>query len=374
MAVYPQIVINDAVYLQAESFSAQDDRRQMQDDPMGPGVLDRNAFNITLVSGRTVRAAPGVAYIKGRNVADQGFYRQFETANRDVTHNAGDGSNPRIDQVIIRVMDNAHDAAGFNETRIEAVPGTPTGGATLDNRSGALNLDALGEASKNYLLLADVLVPTGATTINASDIRDRRCFATLGTIPPLLTDVDIVSMIPHPSLSLAGLGTPASGYAHASHDLNQVAALYYLPRRITSATRIRWKYAQLATAAVGNWNIGIYDASGRKIIETGAIAFAGAANSFQVISATITATSFDAGWYYVVWGADTSAGGFSAPGVIVRNIVTDFFVGAPAPNMALHSLTGGTTLPNTILGYTDCNGMTAADNLPEVPHVALSVG
>src|SRR5688500_10481846 len=122
MPVYPQVILSpDPVYLQNEGFSAQDDRRDRL-ERIAPGVSGRADFKISLVSGRTLRAATGIAYIKGRNVADQGLYRQSTITTFDVTLNAGDGSNPRIDQVILRVMDTAHDGAGFNECRMEAVP------------------------------------------------------------------------------------------------------------------------------------------------------------------------------------------------------------------------------------------------------------
>jgi hypothetical protein len=50
--------------------------------------------------------------------------------------------------------------------------------------------------------------------------------------------------------------------------------------------------------------IAIFDASGRKIIDTGSVAFAGARQhmAFRARSETITATTFEAGWYYGFFG------------------------------------------------------------------------
>jgi hypothetical protein len=379
MAVYPQVVLSpDAIYLQAETYSAQDDRRDRQ-EAVWPGVYGANDFKISFVSGRTVRAATGVAYVKGRNVADQGFYRQTTTTTFDVIHNAGDASNPRVDQVIMRVMDNSHDSAGFNETRIEAVPGTPTVGATLDNRSGAINLDtSLGEGSKNYLLLADVLVPAGATTLVGTNIIDRRVFCVQG-IPPLLTEIDSVPLIPS-SGSIAvfgGMDNNAAEIIHGNHDLRQAYYLASLPRKIT-ATKIRWRYVQDSIVAItGNYRIAIYDASGYKILDTGGsgTAFTGAVSSHQERVETIPSTTFDPGLYYVGIGVDTGAGSCRFPGinVSVSASVDNYIVGAISRNICLYSLTGGITMPATLLtGITDSGGQLTAAAAPGVPMVVLS--
>ena len=65
-----------------------------------------------------------------------------------------------------------------------------------------------------------------------------------------------------------------------------------------------------ATGAItGSYNIGIYDASGRKIVETGSVAFTGANSTMQNRSEVITATTFEAGNYYVVIGVDSTGVG-----------------------------------------------------------------
>lgn len=182
MAVYTQAVLSpDPLYLQPKSYDARSDRKWFA-DLISPGAVGAGSYNVTFLSGLTVRIAPGTAYILGQNVADQGMYREYTTANTDLAVGAGHATLPRIDSVILRVMDTTHDSSGFSEARIEIVPGTPTSGATLANASGAANLTTLGEASKSVLLLAYVLVPAaaGSLTSTATNIRDTRTFAQVG--------------------------------------------------------------------------------------------------------------------------------------------------------------------------------------------------
>lgn len=116
--------------------------------------------------------AGGFALVQGDSVAGQGLYTvpvHSATVNESIA--AADVSNPRVDSVILEVLDNVHDASGLNQARVRVLTGTPTSGATLDNRSGAPTLPG------NALLLADVHVPASDTTIANSQIRDRRKWA-----------------------------------------------------------------------------------------------------------------------------------------------------------------------------------------------------
>lgn len=305
------------------------------------------------------------ALVRGDAVTLQGLYTvapHSATINEAIT--TSDPTNPRVDRVILELQDNTHDASGQNRAQTRVVAGTPSAGATLDNLTGAAAVPS------SAMLLADVLVGAGVTSITNANIRDRRPFQ--AAIPPLLTDVDMVAFVPPPVLEVHQAGSVVT-ITHALNDLFQAAALMWLPRRIVAATRIRWRYQQGNTnAMVGNYVLGIYDASGRKIIDTGAVAWAGAADTFQSASVTITATTFEPGAYYVLFGNDSSQGTARYNGVRTEVVLTQA-LGAFTPNMALRSTTGGTTAPTTILGFTDVNGAGAANGLT-VPIVALSVG
>lgn len=184
MPVFTQAILSpDPLYLQPKSYDARSDRKWFA-DILSPGVAGAGSYAVTFLSGLTVRIAAGTAYILGQNVADQGMYREYTTAVTDLAVGAGHATLPRIDTIILRVMDTAHDSSGFSECRIEVVPGTPTSGATLANNNGAANLTILGEASKSVLALAYVLVPAtaAALTSTATNIRDIRAFSGPGTL------------------------------------------------------------------------------------------------------------------------------------------------------------------------------------------------
>jgi hypothetical protein len=307
------------------------------------------------------------AYVRGDAVAHQGLYKippHASTINETIT--TANATNPRIDQVVLEVLDNQHDASGSNLARVRVIAGTASAGATLDNRTGAAALPS------SALLLADVLVAANDTSISDSEIRDRRSFSVPGAIPSPGTDIDMVGLQPHPSIPLehnapsyGALAPVASG-----NDLQQGAYLAFLPRRIVSATRIRWQYRQDGTTALaGNYVIGIYDASGRKVIDTGSVALTGATSSLQARSETITATTFEPGWYYVLFGLDSTAGNsINFHGVNFRASCDR----VSGPNLAFRSASGGVTAPTTILGFTDYWGADIAQI--GVPVVSLSVG
>jgi hypothetical protein len=204
-----------------------------------------------------------------------------------------------------------------------------------------------------------VLVGATVTSITNANIRDRR--GVIGGIPPVLTAVDQADLY-----SPARDGT-LDGTAPV--DLSQIAALVYLRRRIIGATRIRWQYYQGATALTGNYVLGIYDASGRKVVDTGSVAFTGAIGSSQARSAT----TFEPGAYYALFGVDTTnAGviGYAGWGGALGTSIAK----APvhAPNIMLGSVTGGVTAPTTLLSFTDYLGFSSA--IQPVPKITLSVG
>lgn len=116
--------------------------------------------------------AGGMAAVQGDTISGQGLYDiPVHSANVLETIGTADPSNPRVDQVILEVQDNVLDASGGNLARTRVLPGTPTGGANLTNRTGAAVLPG------SALLLADVLVGAGAGSITNSVIRDRRKWA-----------------------------------------------------------------------------------------------------------------------------------------------------------------------------------------------------
>jgi hypothetical protein len=177
MPSYTQSILTpDPLYLQPKSYDARSDRKPFA-DILSQGVVGSGDMLVTLTSGMGISIASGAAWVLGANISDQGMYREYIAAAVPLTVTAADGANPRLDQVILRVLDTAADASGSSEARIEIVPGTPTAGATLVNRNGAANLTTLLEASKSVLLLADILVPAGAGSLSGGNLADRRVTA-----------------------------------------------------------------------------------------------------------------------------------------------------------------------------------------------------
>jgi hypothetical protein len=213
-----------------------------------------------------------------------------------------------------------------------------------------------------------------------ANIRDRRPFGVMGAIPGGITALDIVPLIPSAGLPvmMANGNSNTNAFLTAStHDNMQSACLVYLPRRIVNATRLRWKYLQGATAAATNYNIGIYDASMRSIVATGAVAFTGALNTIQPKSETIAATTFEAGYYWVLLGvapmtASSTVQYAGVPCGVTGSVATANMI--PLPGVTLTNATGSTTLPTTLAAFADMYQPTGGLNRPSVPLVALSVG
>ena len=353
-------------YLNANNqlYTAWDLRRVFDSYPLGEGAHDYEGFRVLQrQAGATMSVDVGksavgemLAYVRGDSRGAQGLYAidnidrtapttETYLAQLNVTVSAADGSNPRLDQVVLEVLDSQH-VGSTDTSRLRTIDGTATSGATFDNRTGAAALPA------SSLLLADILVPTSAASIVTADIRDRRPFshAAGGVVPPVLSAAtfakDMVALHPGP-------GTVVDydeEWTHANHDLDRVAGLFWLPRRIKSANRIKWSYGQKATALAGNYRIGIYDASGRLIVETGSTAFTGANGTIQRRSETITATTLEAGPYYVYIAADTSAG--SAGYVGLRSKMDADEPGSPHEAVTFFSDGSTFDAPTTLSGFT----------------------
>lgn len=137
----------------------------------GEGVVTEDALEVTTGgAGLDLFVAAGEAYIAGtQDAPDQGMYWVRNGAQVTVTADAADGTDPRIDQVIVTVRDG--DYSGLNyDVVVDVLAGTPTTGATLTNLDGAATLP------DNTLRLAYVLVPATFTGpfVDATHIKDAR--------------------------------------------------------------------------------------------------------------------------------------------------------------------------------------------------------
>lgn len=179
---YPSEVLTESPsFLQGKTYDAIADR-QPYADFISPGIVNAGDFEITAIGGLTIQAASGIAYVPGQDTEDQGLYRiaTYEPTGA-IALPAAHATKPRIDAVILRVLDDSADSSGFYEGRIEVVPGTPTTGATLANNAGLADMTALDDSSTSFIWLATVLVPAAASSIDSSKIKDRRELCSVGS-------------------------------------------------------------------------------------------------------------------------------------------------------------------------------------------------
>lgn len=385
------------VFEDNDDYNAVDLRKLISQAQVGQGIDAYSSLLPAVVSGLTMSFAPGVCYV--RQPGDGTLYRcTQEGTNATIALDTnGAGSNPRIDQIVLHVYDAsaAGDSSGQYLAAIEPITGTATSGATLDNRSGAPDLQVALANSKAYVLLADVLMPAGASTVSGSNVRDRRPYGIRGTVPALNAAAtaeaqkDIVLFEPFPGMDV--VGRLIDGAFIAS---NQSACLWWLPRRI-AATHLRWSYIQggISGDSSGStssaWRIVICDASGRMVADTGSVNFTGADNSVnsvkQSLSVPYSGYAFDAGMYYVWMGV---GGISSAKGVYYRGVAqggtaaggTGSYSAGRYPssyNQFLWASSGGVTFPAAghIKGMTDIfTGTGAKSILLPSPSIGLSVG
>lgn len=345
---------------QGLGITAVQDRWILDANGSGIGVTGPGDLKVSAGLGMASLISAGKCRIRGANAAGiSGVYHLINDAPASRTHASADGTNPRIDQIIAKIVDFQEQGSATVED-VAILTGLPTAGATLDNRNGAALLPI------NSLLLADALVPVSASSAALFTYRDRRPLSSRGLVPTRTGATEQVRFLP------PTLGSYTNSFVPTTND--QLHALFYLPRKIT-ATKIKWVYQQdvSGTPITGNYNIGIYDASGRLLASTGAVALTGALGSQQVRSDPIASTTFEAGMYYVMigWGTIAGAGTLWYPSWPDFNSFADN-IGLYGPNVFGRNNAGGTSLPQP-MGTVAFDGGTAANVAAPVPLVALGV-
>jgi hypothetical protein len=149
--------------------------RQMQiDGALQEGVV--GASDLMVVqrgagANQSVDVGTGFAWVQLDTGTRNGMGHVTNDAVANVTVTAANGTNPRIDQIILRWNDTSIPTGSGNVPTLEVLTGTATSGATLANRTGAAALP------NDCLRLADLLIPALSTTISNTQIRDRRPWA-----------------------------------------------------------------------------------------------------------------------------------------------------------------------------------------------------
>lgn len=358
--------VTPPLFLNVDSFYGADELGLPFRDFVGEGVLgypDLRVVQRGAGANMSVDVGAGAAWIVGDTTPTaQPEYRVRSDSTVNQAVGAAHATLPRIDQVVAEVLDATFTGAS-NLWRLRVVAGTATSGATLANRTGAAALP------DTAIRLADILVGAAVSSILTANIRDRRPIGLLGVCSPAIVARDQVYPIPFPG---AGI-TSSTFWTHAANDLEQVHAAIWIPRRIVGATRLRWRYIHGATAMAGTYAFIISDASGRKIVDTGAVAYTGAGSSIQVRAETIAATTFEKGLHYLGFGNDSTAGSFVARGV--DNNSSASLNAAAVPGAQLWVSSGGVTfLDQDLTTATDLAADTSFSARPPTPLVAISVG
>lgn len=134
---------------------------------MQAGVIGAGDMAVTPGAGLQLNYAAGTALVPDDgSVHTSGLLIPATVVGSSVTIGANASGNPRLDQVVLTL-------SGLGTASVTVVPGTPTVGATLANRSGAAALPA------KSIRLADVLVTNGfaGPFVAGTSLRDRRPWA-----------------------------------------------------------------------------------------------------------------------------------------------------------------------------------------------------
>lgn len=170
------MALGDPLFLEALDYNAIE-VRQLISACLSPGVVGSGDF---LVSERgaganmSVDVAAGLAVVEGTDNAGQGNYLVPNGATVNVAISAAPGSNSRIDVVYVKVRDNTEDSGGNDDSIFGVAAGTPAGSPVAPS------------IPDSALALAQVLIASGDTDIDANQITDVRARAVPATLPSTL--------------------------------------------------------------------------------------------------------------------------------------------------------------------------------------------
>ena len=170
------MALSTPLYLQTREYSALSDRIAFEaGSTVRAGVYSSADLAVSQRAvpspNMSVDVSAGAAAIPANNSGNSGLYYTRNDAVMNVAVAASHASLPRIDTVVLTARDSTHGGDASDGMELRVFSGTPTSGATLDNRTGAASLPS------NSLLLADVLVGAGVTSVTNANIRSRRILA-----------------------------------------------------------------------------------------------------------------------------------------------------------------------------------------------------
>lgn len=185
----------------------------------GSCVANATSLAVSAGGGMSVRIAAGDGIISTPSSGKRIQSDAIET----VTISAANATYPRIDSVVVyidsaiapttTVIDNVNGILKF-----AAVAGTPAASPTAPTES---MIQAAIGAGNRYMVLADVKVPNGATSINTATFTDRRKVATMIDSSNLAKKAVKAENIDFTTMPIAGLiATKTDNTANNKQPLN----------------------------------------------------------------------------------------------------------------------------------------------------------
>jgi len=173
-------------WLQNGSHPAENDRLSMQAIIASTGIIGSSSLAVTQAASpaMAVQVATGWGAVVGNYTTNMGVYQFYNDAATQLTVTTSNPSNPRIDRVVVTILD-AYYTGSSNTVTFQVIAGTPASSPTAP------------AIPQNSISLATIAVAAGATSITNANITDTR--------------VDVTTNLPVGDITAVTAGTGLSG-------------------------------------------------------------------------------------------------------------------------------------------------------------------
>jgi hypothetical protein len=165
-------------WLQNGSHPAENDRLSMQAIIASSGIIGSSSLAVTQAGtpAMAVQVAAGWGAVVGDYTTNMGVYQFYNDAATQLTVTTSNPSNPRIDRVVVTILD-AYYTGASNTVTFQVIAGTPAGSPVAPS------------IPQNSISLATIAVAAGATSITNANITDTRTNVTTNLPVGDLTEV-----------------------------------------------------------------------------------------------------------------------------------------------------------------------------------------
>jgi hypothetical protein len=165
-------------WLQNGSHPAENDRLSMQAIIGSSGIIGSSSLAVTQAAtpAMAVQVAAGWGAVVGDYTTNMGVYQFYNDAATQLTVTTANPSNPRIDRVVVTILD-AYYTGSSNTVTFQVIAGTPAGSPVAPS------------TPQNSISLATIAVAAGATSITNANITDTRTNITTNLPVGDLTEV-----------------------------------------------------------------------------------------------------------------------------------------------------------------------------------------